>query len=414
MVSVVVVFVLLSSLLLAFDVYGHAQTATIAAEQGSIGPNTLPGWHEDAQVQLGWIFHDPTNPQNFLPLPGWNISVGNIPFWDYNSSRLAWGHPGQWYIRIPNLDNDAPVKSFWISWVYDFDHYLTQPRTATNIAWFPKYDSRNYQYLEEWFDSDGSLTTNKHDAVYARVTMSIDIYPNPQYEDIWLGTHGSVALAREVYILTCSFTVLDVTDPVANAGLDRTVNEDDVTTLNGTASADNVAVAAYTWTFMDVTAKTLTGETPAYTFSNPGDYTITLNVTDAAGNWAIDTVVITVLDVTTPVADAGQDQTVNEGASVAFDGGGSTDNVGIVSYAWDFDDGTSETGRTTTHEYANPGTYTVTLTVEDTAGNQATNTVVITVNPTEASPIWVVTIIGIVAAGIVIAALIFWRRRKRS
>ncbi|MHA2315547.1 MAG: LPXTG cell wall anchor domain-containing protein, partial [Candidatus Hermodarchaeia archaeon] len=60
------------------------------------------------------------------------------------------------------------------------------------------------------------------------------------------------------------------------------------------------------------------------------------------------------------------------------------------------------------------GTYTVTLTVEDAAGNQATNTVVITVNPTEASPIWVVTIIGIVAAGIVIAALIFWRRRKRS
>jgi PKD repeat protein len=86
--------------------------------------------------------------------------------------------------------------------------------------------------------------------------------------------------------------------------------------------------------------------------------------------------------------------------------------VGIASYAWDFGDGASATGRTTTHEYANADTYTVTLTVEDAAGNQATDTMVVTVNPTEVFPMWAVAAVGIVAVGIVIAAVIFWKRRK--
>src|SRR5438876_4860053 len=39
-------------------------------------------------------------------------------------------------------------------------------------------------------------------------------------------------------------------------------------------------------------------------------------------------------DVTPPIANAGPDQTVNEDVPVAFDGSGSTDNVGIVNYTW--------------------------------------------------------------------------------
>ena len=52
-----------------------------------------------------------------------------------------------------------------------------------------------------------------------------------------------------------------------------------------------------------------------------------------------------------------------------FDGSASISPVGtIASYAWNFGDGTMGTGESLTHTYANPGTYSVTLTVTNTAG----------------------------------------------
>jgi hypothetical protein len=182
-----------------------------------IGPGALPDWHAEAQVQLGWVFNDPTNPQNSTPIPGWDKAIGDIPVWSYDPDRMAFGHPGQWYIRIPNLINDNPVKNFWISWVYEFDPYLPGNRSATNIDWFPDLGNANYQYIEEWFDSSGNLTTDYLQAAYARVTLSLDLYPNPQYEDVWLGIYGGSKNAVEVYIKTLCVAADPVPEIKANA-----------------------------------------------------------------------------------------------------------------------------------------------------------------------------------------------------
>jgi len=212
---------------------------------------------------------------------------------------------------------------------------------------------------------------------------------------------------------TVVITVLDVTNPVASAGSDRSVNEDISPTLDGSGSTDNVGVTGYTWTFTDVTLKTLIGGKPSYTFSNPGVYRITLNVTDAAGNWDEDTVVITVNDVTKPEADAGQDQIVNAGTILTLNAGDSTDNVRIVIYEWDFGDQTTGAGKTTTHSYAAPGTYTVKLTVEDAAGNTETDTITVTILSDD-PPLWIIgaAVAVIAATAIVIAAVILSRKRK--
>jgi len=217
-------------------------------------------------------------------------------------------------------------------------------------------------------------------------------------------------------VKTCEI-LKDVTPPVADAGPDQTVAEDTLVTFDGSESSDNIGITSYTWTFMDSTSQTLTGINPTYTFSTPGTYVVTLNVTDAAGNYAADIVTITVLDVTKPIADAGPDQTVKIGTTVAFNAGGSSDNTAIINCEWDFGDGITGTGITTTHTYTEPGTYIITLTVRDAAGNYAKDTLIVTVlNVTESVaeeeglPLWVMG--GVLAVGVAFATLVLWRRKR--
>ncbi len=175
---------------------------------------------------------------------------------------------------------------------------------------------------------------------------------------------------------TVSVMVNDETSPTADAGEDKTVNLGEEVTFDATGSSDNVGIVSYTVT-IDGTENE--GMTVDYTFKQPGDYTVELNVSDEAGNWDTDTVSVTVNDETSPTSDAGEDRTVKVDEEVTFDASDSSDNVGITSYEWDFDDGSTAIGKSVDHKFDEKGTYEVTLTVTDEAGNTDTDTVTITV-----------------------------------
>ncbi len=67
-----------------------------------------------------------------------------------------------------------------------------------------------------------------------------------------------------------------------------------------------------------------------------------------------------------PVAEAGPDKWVRANAVVTFVGAGSSDPDGdTLTYAWQFGDGATASGKTATHVYTVSGVYTVTLTVDD-------------------------------------------------
>lgn len=67
-----------------------------------------------------------------------------------------------------------------------------------------------------------------------------------------------------------------------------------------------------------------------------------------------------------PVAEAGGPYSGTAGTAVTFDGSDSSDPDGsIVSYEWDFGDGSTSSGATLEHKYSIAGTYTVTLKVTD-------------------------------------------------
>ena len=121
--------------------------------------------------------------------------------------------------------------------------------------------------------------------------------------------------------------------------------------------------------------------------------------------------ILVIVDVDLPEADAGPDQSVHVGTPVIFNASGSSDNVGVVSYEWDFGDGTTSTGVIVNHTYTESGTYTVTLTVKDAADNGDTDTVIVIVKADPYFPIWIVCII--VAAGIIaVAGLFIWKRKE--
>jgi PKD repeat protein len=75
------------------------------------------------------------------------------------------------------------------------------------------------------------------------------------------------------------------------------------------------------------------------------------------------------------------------GLSCSFDGSASSDSDGtVVSYEWAFGDGTAVSGATVEHAYAQPGTYTVTLTVTDDDGASASDSTTVAVTTPNAPP----------------------------
>ena len=81
-----------------------------------------------------------------------------------------------------------------------------------------------------------------------------------------------------------------------------------------------------------------------------------------------------------PSANPGGPYAADEGSLVSFDGAGSSDpDNDIVSYAWDFGDGSAGRGPNPQHAYADNGSYEVKLVVTDDDGatGEATTTVTV-------------------------------------
>lgn len=153
-------------------------------------------------------------------------------------------------------------------------------------------------------------------------------------------------------------------------------------TSAGSSDADGVIVA-YSWDFGDGSA-TSSDADPTHTYGGAGTYDAVLSVTDDDGatGSAVVTVVVSAVNQP-PTADIAS--SVGEGRApltVEFDGMASTDPDGlVVSYAWDFGDGTTSTDARPTHVFVEPGTQVVSLTVTDDDGATATATDTITVVP---------------------------------
>lgn len=172
--------------------------------------------------------------------------------------------------------------------------------------------------------------------------------------------------------------------PTAVITVSQLVGTELSVTFNGSASTDrDGTISSFFWAFGDGQS----ANTPlvSHRYAVPGDYLVTLTVTDNDG--ASDTASITI--------SVGQNPNVNlaPGAaftvtptsgfaplSVAFDATLSQDSDGlIVDFQWRFGDGTSGTGPLVNHTYTAPGVYLVQLAVTDNRNARGVATQSITV-----------------------------------
>ena len=164
---------------------------------------------------------------------------------------------------------------------------------------------------------------------------------------------------------------IDVLDNDKDANGDETLNPSTVAVTNGPSHGST-------------NVNTTTGEiryTPDsdYYGSDSFKYTVRDNA-GATSNKA--TVAITVVGGVKADASAGSPYYGFVGEEITFNGSLSYDPDAegyIVTWYWDFGDGTNGTGETTTHTYSNAGTYDATLTVTDNDGDNDTDTFNVTI-----------------------------------
>lgn len=160
--------------------------------------------------------------------------------------------------------------------------------------------------------------------------------------------------------------------------------------FSSTGSTDpGGSVAGYLWDFGD--GSTSTDANPAHTFTTPGNYVVTVTVTDNQGAKSVNTVPVAVTAPNIPpVAVA----TANppEGAApldVVFTADGSYDPDGAIgNILWTFYDGSTYYGPTAYFTFTRPGTYSTKLEVFDARGGVGTTTVLVTAqNPNTVPPL---------------------------
>ena len=201
-------------------------------------------------------------------------------------------------------------------------------------------------------------------------------------------TDMTTAVTSAVPVVTGETPASGATGVATNTGVTATFNEavqaSSITTTtftlknsSGTAVAGTVAYNSSTNT------ATLT---PSAALAYGTTYTATVSgAEDTAGDpmarsvtWSFTTATS---NSSTLTVSAGSNLTTNAGSTVTFAGSVSGGTAPYTD-SWNFGDGSTSTGNTLTpsHLYANPGTYTATLTATDSAKHSGSSSTTVTVN----------------------------------
>ncbi|MEX1192125.1 MAG: PKD domain-containing protein [Brumimicrobium sp.] len=119
------------------------------------------------------------------------------------------------------------------------------------------------------------------------------------------------------------------------------------------------------WDFGD--GNTSTAQNPIHSYTTTGLFIVSLTVQDTISGCTDN--ITTTINVSTLSAEFNSSSTFGCGPITAnFTDNSTINGSSIASWAWDFGDGNTSSQQNPTHNYTEPGTYTVSLTVTDNNG----------------------------------------------
>jgi gliding motility-associated-like protein len=225
-------------------------------------------------------------------------------------------------------------------------------------------DTAVYQY--QWTFGDGSVSTTQ----------------SPVYQYQQPGIYNVTLTMININGCTATASMSVTVNPVPDAGFDASdACATSSVQFNNTSTISSGAISNYIWNFGD--GNSATGIVhPVHVYDSAGVYTVTLIA--VSDNGCTDTVSYQVTIHPLPVSVFNYSQSEGCGPlAVAFTDSSYVAGGSVVSWSWDFGNGTSSTLQNPVAIYTSSGTYGVSLTVTTDLGCTATTSMpnVITVYP---------------------------------
>ena len=304
-----------------------------------------------------------------------------------------------WFAIFDNYD--APVanagknQSVYTGEKVNFDGSLSTASEGSSIVRF------------EWdFENDGVIDAEGENTSYT--------YNQKGAQTCRLVVTDSIGVMTED---TCLVNVLNRSPKAEFTFAPSNPSIQDELNITDASSDPDGPITLWFWDFGDETNSTL--QSPSHTFSQKGEWQVTLTVTDNDGAKNSITHTVTVINLQ-PEASFEFTPDPKTDVDIQFtDNSFDPENMSL-SWFWDFDDGNTSELQIPTHKYTIEGDYNVTLTVKD--DENATSTYTMTVSVAEplqaenvdASSLWIIAVLVIAIAAIGFLGMLWLNRRKQS
>ncbi len=224
---------------------------------------------------------------------------------------------------------------------------------SVNFTASPRYGSAPYTYL--WRFGDGSTS---NEASPTHVYQGAGTYgANLTMVD----NNSRVASSATVRIIA-SLTL----DLKAHITSSVSYGKGPLEVQFSSAVENATGMVTYNWTLGDGTYSS--EEEPLHTYLAPGIYPVQLSVTDSSGKEVRSQEMMITVTSEDGLQVNIQQRTDNGSAPFTVPFTSTIVNgTGPYFYHWNFDDGSTSTSQEVNHTFADPGTYTVTLTVTDSS-----------------------------------------------